>query len=176
MNIIRTAKLAVATTIAAAGLLAGANTALADTIYFTANHSTAVIFDASCNNSNHYLTAGIAIAPEPGYGAGQYVHYKLALKDVTSGAGSWTYGTWQGPYVVRNTVSYSGGITYVTLATDLPGFNGPKVAGHRYYVGAIVEWWNPYTRLWEGNSAIVDTSIMQYTASGFYSQTTMCWT
>lgn len=173
-------KLAATLVLAAGFTFAGAQGAFADSIYFTSNGRLAVTEDVTCNNGNHRMTTSMVIAPEPGYEAGQYVHYKVVIKDVTFGTGAaWQHFAWQGPFVVKTTTFISGGITYVVQGQQVPSFTITGVAGHRYMVGAVVEWWNPYSRAWEGNSVVTDTTISQYVWNGssyYYMNTGLCWT
>ena len=173
-------KLAATLALAAGFTFTGAHGAFADSIYFTSNGKLAATEDVTCNNGNHLMTASMVIAPEPGYEAGQYVHYQVVIKDVTFGTdAAWQYFAWQGPFVVKTTTFMSGGIRYVVQGQQVPSYTITGIAGHRYMVGAIVEWWNPSSRVWEGRSIVTDTTISQYVWNGssyYYLETGLCWT
>jgi hypothetical protein len=179
MNRTLATKLASGLIVAGSMALAGAQGAHADSINFNANGRMAASEEVTCNSGNHLMTAEMTIAPEPGYDAGQYVHYKIAIKDVTYNNGTWQYFAWQGPFWVKNTTFVSNGITYIYQGQKVPSFTITGIAGHRYVVGGFVEWWNPTTRTWEGNSVTTDTAFSQYSylyGQWFYNTTTMCWT
>jgi hypothetical protein len=167
--------------IAASSLgLAGGQLTHADRINFNSNGQFAASEEVTCNSGNHLLTAEFAIAPQPGYEAGQYVHYKVAIKDVTYGSNaSWQYFGWQGPFTVKSTSFVNGGINYVYQGQAVPSFTITGVAGHRYLVGGFIEWWNPTTRAWQGNSVITDSAFSQYYlyyGQYYYQTTASCWT
>lgn len=173
-------KLATALIIASSLGLAGGHLAHADTINFTSNGSFAASEEVTCDSGSHRLTAEFAIAPQPGYDAGQYVHYHVAIKDVTYGSnGTWQHFGWQGPFLVKNTSFVSNGISYVYQGQAVPSFTITGVPGHRYVVGGFVEWWNPTTRTWQGNSVTTDTAFSQYYlyyGQYYYQTTASCWT
>jgi len=159
--------------------VAGTGAASADSIYWGGGTRLAASVDATCNNGNHLMTAQVVIAPEPGYEAGQYVHYKIAIKDVTFGAGSWQFFPWQGPFVVKRTTFVNNGITYVYEGQSVGSYTITGVAGRRYQVAAVIEWWNPSRQMWEANSVAVETSVSQYVASGsgfYFINPSLCWT
>lgn len=180
MNRTLATKLASALVLATSLALVGGHAASADSINFSSTGRLAASEEVTCNSGNHLMTAELAIAPEPGYDAGQYVHYQIAIKDVTTGtSGNWKYFPWQGPFVVKNTTFVSNGITYITQGQKVPSYTITGVAGHRYMVGGFVEWWNPSTRSWEGQSVITDSAFAQYYlyyGSYYYQTTTLCWT
>ena len=170
-----------ATLLLAIGLTAvGSNAAFADSISFTSNGRTAVTEDVTCYDASHRMTVSMAIAPEPGYEAGQYATYQVVIKDVTSGTNAaGQFFAWQGPFLVKTTTFSSGGISYVVQGQNVSSFTITGVAGHRYQVGVWVQWWNPYTRAWEGKSGLTDQTVDQYVWNGssyYFLNTGTCWT
>src|SRR3954453_17164447 len=174
-KVLATSALALAVT--GTGLGIGAKAASADSLYFNANGQFALSMDVSCDSGTHKMNAGVTIAPEPGFANGQYAVYRMVIKDATTGQRQ--SFNWQGPFWVKNTTFVNNGITYVYLGSAVPGFTITGVAGHLYYVGMDVEWWNPNTRAYEGLSTVFDTSVDQwYWMNGirFHTTTQLCHT
>lgn len=180
MNSKLATKLASALVLASSLAFAGGHAASADSINFNSSGRLAASEEVTCNSGNHLMTAELTIAPEPGYDAGQYAHYQIQIKDVTNGTnGNWQPFPWQGPFVVKNTTFVNNGITYVYQGQKVSSYTITGIPGHRYIVGGFVEWWNPSTRSWEGQSVITDTAFSQYylySGNYYYQTTTLCWT
>ena len=166
-------------------LTLGAQAASADQINFINNGALlgpatgpmAAKLDVACNMYNHKISATMAVAPEPGYESGQYISYRITVRDLDTN--QVTNFKWQGPYWVYNTSYVNGGITYINQGRAVPGFTINAAAGHRYFVSATVEWWNPNRQAYELDSPINQSVYaVYYYQSGSWRWGTFgsCWT